>query len=125
MSSSTLRMACASAGSLLLALAALSIRSTGPTRLALLPISIGILMLVPAAFGETREHVEAAYARFRNAAFVCFGAAIAVLVFVMALPDRHGTLAQRAAALGAACWLVAMMMTFCFAFYASKRRAIN
>ena len=71
------------------------------------------------------QAIEEAYVRFRNAAFICFGAAIAVLVFVMALRDHHSPLAQSAASLGAACWLVAMMLAFCFAYYAAKRRAVN
>ena len=83
----------------------------------------GVVMLVPAAFGE--RVAEEACLRFRNAAFVCFAAAIIALTFVISLTDRHGLLAQQAASLGAACWLVAMMMTFCFAYYASKRRAVN
>lgn len=71
------------------------------------------------------EAIEEACVRFRNAAFICFAAAIGVLVFVMALRDHHSALAQSAASLGAACWLVAMLMAFCFAYYASKRRALS
>ena len=71
------------------------------------------------------QAIEEAYVRFRNAAFICFAAAIAVLVFVMTLRDHRSALAQSAASLGAACWLVAMLMAFCFAYYASKRRAIS
>ena len=125
MSRTTLRFLCAGFGSLLLAMAALAVRVNGMTRLALLPMSVGVVMLVPAAFGEAREHVQEAYRRFRNAAFICFGVALFLLSFVMTLSDRHGALAQEAASLGAACWLVAMMLTFCYAFYASKRRALN
>ena len=125
MSRQSLRFACAGIGCLLLAIAAFFIRTNGSTRLALLPVSMGVVMLVPAAFGETREHANEACLRFRNAAFVCFGLALTLLMSVLALRDRHGAIAQRLASLGAACWLVAMMLTFCFAFYASKRRAIN
>ena len=125
MTRTSLRLACAGFGLLLLALAAVHVRMNGPTRLVILPIALGIAMLLPAAFGEGREFIEEACLRFRNAAFVCFVVAIGVLVFVMALHDRHSSLAQKAASLGASCWLVAMMMTFCFAYYASKRRAVN
>jgi hypothetical protein len=120
-----LRHACAGFGALLLALAAVTVRLDGPTRLALLPILLGTLMLVPAAFGERGEQVEEACLRFRNAAFVCFGVATALLAFVISLHDRHSELSQQAASLGAACWLVAMLMTFCFTYYAAKRRAIS
>jgi hypothetical protein len=113
----SLRFACAAFGLLLLALAAFHVR--------VLPIVLGVLMLVPAAFGESDDEIEGACLRFRNAAFGCFGVAIALLTFVLSLTDRRGPLAQQAASLGAACWLVAMLMTFCFAFYASKRRALN
>ena len=123
MNQNSVRLACAGFGSMLLALAAIHVRANGPARLDLLPIIIGVVMLVPAAFAE--RAVEEACLRFRNAAFVCFGAAIIVLMFVLTLRDRHGALAQQAASLGAACWLVAMMMTFCFAYYASKRRAVS
>jgi len=72
-----------------------------------------------------RQSIEEAYVRFRNAAFILFGAAIAALVFVMVLRDHRSALAQSAASLGAACWLVAMMLAFCFAYYAAKRRALS
>lgn len=72
-----------------------------------------------------QQAVEEAYLRFRNAAFVCFAAAIGVLVFVMTLRDHRSAFAQSAASLGAACWLVAMVMAFCFAYYASKRRVLS
>jgi len=72
---------------------------------------------------QRRDAIEEACVRFRNAAFACFGAAIALLTFVMSLHDRHSAVAQQAASLGAAVWLVAMLMTFCFAFYATKRRS--
>jgi|GEM_PF-3424772 len=123
MKQNSVRHACAGVGSLLLAAAAFHVRANGPSRLDLLPITLGILMLIPAAFGE--HAVEEACLRFRNAAFICFGAAIVALMFVITLKDRHTLLAQGAASLGAACWLVAMMMTFCFAWYASKRRAVS
>ena len=117
MTRSSLRFACAGFGLMLLASAAFHVR--------VLPIVLGVLMLVPAAFGEMDDGIEQACLRFRNAAFGCFGVAIALLTFVLSLTDRRGLLAQQAASLGAACWLVAMLMTFCFAFYASKRRALN
>jgi hypothetical protein len=123
MTPSSLRFVCAGLGSLLLVLAASYVRFAGATRLVLLPTVLGTLMLVPAVFGERRDAVEEACLRFRNAAFACFGVAIALLTFILALHDRRGALAQQAASLGAACWLVAMLMTFCFAFYATKRRA--
>ena len=113
----SLRFACAGFGSMLLASAAFQPRA--------LPIILGILMFVPAAFGESDDGIEGACLRFRNAAFGCFGVAIALLTVVLSLTDRRGPLAQQAASLGAACWLVAMLMTFCFAFYASKRRALS
>jgi len=72
-----------------------------------------------------RQSIEEAYVRFRNAAFICFTAAIGVLVFVMTQHDHRSALAQSAASLGAACWLVAMMLAFCFAYYAAKRRALS
>jgi hypothetical protein len=123
MKSSTLRFACAGFGLLLLAVAGLYVRADGPTRLVVLPIVVGALMLAPAAFGERRDAIEEACLRFRNAAFGCFFVAIALLTFVMSLHDRRAPVAQQAASLGAACWLVAMLMTFCFAFYATRRRA--
>jgi len=123
MTRTSLRLACAGFGALLLVLAAAYIRMAGPARLVVLPITLGLLMLVPAAFGERRDAIEEACLRFRNAAFACFGTAIALLTFVMSLRDRHSAVAQHAASLGAAVWLVAMLMTFCFAFYATKRRS--
>src|SRR5437660_477988 len=90
MTRTSLRLVCAGLGSLLLALAAFYVRLAGPARLVILPITLGMLMLVPAALGERREKVEEACLRFRNAAFACFGLAIALLMFVMSLHDRHG-----------------------------------
>lgn len=123
MKQNAVRHACAGFGAFLLAAAAFHVRANGPSRLDLLPITLGMLMLIPAAFGE--HAVDEACLRFRNAAFICFGVAIVVLMFVITLHDRHSAVAQQAASLGAACWLVAMMMTFCFAWYASKRRAVS
>ena len=86
----------------------------------------GILLLAPAAFGggaQDRARIDEDARRFRLAALVCFSAAVVLYAFVLMLRSR-GDLAQSAASLGAAFWLVAMLLLFLFAFYASRRRAL-
>ena len=95
-----------------------------------IPIVIGALFLVPATFGggaaseEDVERLETSRRLFRNASLTCFAIALALYALVLSLRDRLGALAQQAASLGAAFWLVAVILLFLFAFYASRRRAL-
>ncbi len=129
MISPSLRVACAVAGVLLIAATALLILDGGIQRIELLPIMFGLLFLVPATFGggaaRSRDltRIEEDARRFRFAALICFSAAVAMYAFVIML-GSDADLAQSAASLGAAFWVVAMLQLFLFAFYSSRRRAL-
>lgn len=129
MISPALRVACATAGVLLLAAAASMIRGEGVQRAELVPVVSGLVLLLPAAFGggaarsRDLDRIGEDARRFRLAALVCFSLAVTMYAFVVMLHSR-GELAQSAASLGAALWLVAMLLLFLFAFYASRRRAL-
>ena len=118
----SIRLACAAAAVVLLIL--------GGFHTGVLPIIAGALLLFPATFGggaatvDDLERIETSRRLFRNAAFLCFSAAVALYAFVLSTTDRLGEVAQQAASLGAAFWIVALILLFLFAFYASRRRAL-
>lgn len=129
MISPALRVAFASVGVLLIATTAFLIMDDGVQRIELLPALIGLLFLLPAALGgggakrrDLARVVEDAR-RYRLAALICFGMAILMYSLVVMLRS-HGDFAQSVASLGAAFWVVAMLLLFLFAFYASRRRAL-
>jgi hypothetical protein len=124
-----LRVACAAAGVLLIAATGVLILDDGVQRVQLLPVMFGLLFLVPAAFGGGAERwrdlacIEKDARRYRLAALICFSVAVMMYAVVVMLGSR-GDLAQSAASLGAAFWVVAMILLFLFAFCASRRRAL-
>ncbi len=129
MISPALRVVCAFAGVILLAVAASMIRSDGAQNAEIAPVVAGLLLLAPAALGggAARRHdlarIEEDARRFRLAALICFSIAVTMYALVLLVRGR-GDLAQSAASLGAAFWLVAVVLLFLFAFYASRRRAL-
>jgi hypothetical protein len=118
----SIRISCAAVAVVLLA--------AGGFHAGVLPILAGVLFLIPATFGggaateDDIERLDVSRRLFRNASLVCFGAALALYAVVLSMGDRRGAIAQQAASLGAAFWLVAVILLFLFAFYASRRRAL-
>ncbi len=123
------RVACATVGVVLLATAGVLILNDGLQRIQLLPVMFGLLFLVPATFGGGSARwrdlaaIEQDAKRFRMASLICFSAAVSIYTMIFALHSR-GPLAQSAASLGAAFWVVAILLLFLFAFYSSRRRAL-
>ena len=116
------RIACALVGVVLLAVAGFDRN---------VPVMIaGALFLLPATFGGGRtragdlQRLETSIRLFRSASLLCFGAALGLYAIVLSMKDRLGAMAQQAGILGAAFWLVALLLLFLFAFYASRRRAL-
>ncbi len=123
------RVACAAAGTLLLAATAVLISIEGLQRIEILPLMFGTVVLAPAAFGggasrrRDAGRVEEDARRMRNAALFCFAVAMGLYVFVL-VAGASSQLAQNAASLAVAFWIVALLLTFAFAFLASRRRAL-
>ena len=117
-----IRIACAAAAVLLLA--------AGGFHAGVLTIIAGALLLIPATFGggaaseRDLDRIETSRLLFRNAALICFGVALALNALVLSMTDRLSAVAQQAASLGAAFWLVAIILLFLFALYSSRRRAL-
>lgn len=128
MFSLSMRFSCAAAGVVLLAATAVLIGVTGLQRIELLPAIFGVVFLAAAAFGGVARlrdvvRVEDDIRRLRDAALFCFSVAVAMYVFVLVAGPRSD-LAQSVTSLAIAFWIVAMLLTFVFAFYASHRRAL-
>jgi lysylphosphatidylglycerol synthetase-like protein (DUF2156 family) len=114
-----LRIAAALAG--LLAIAA------GPRTLMAIP---GALLMLPLCASwraprlEELDSLNEWVARLRTATFTCFAAAVWLYItFAASRRIPHET-TQRAAALGAAFWVVGLLATFFTAYYASRRSAL-
>ena len=117
-----IRIACVAAAVVLLA--------AGGFHAGVLTIIAGALFLIPATFGggaateRDVERIETSRLLFRNAALICFGFALALYALVLSMTDPLSVIAQQAASLGAAFWLVAVILLFLFALYSSRRRAL-
>ena len=121
MFSSSMRALCASGGALLLALAAVLIRTSGPTGVVLVPALGGFMMLAPAAM-VARDRMREAMRRMRSAALGCFTIAALLFVASMKLRDGWPRAAEQAVSLGVAFWAVAMLLAFAAAWFWSHAR---
>jgi uncharacterized membrane protein (GlpM family) len=121
MVSSSTRALCAACGALLLAIAAVLIRTRGIDLTALLPALGGFAMLAPAAM-VAREGMSEAMRRARSSALVCF--TFATFLFTCSMSIRRGApyAAQQVASLGVAFWAVSMLLAFGAAWFWSRAR---
>lgn len=81
--------------------------------------------MVPSRLRELRR-IDEQLQRFRSAMFVCFCAAAFLYGFVMSARRRAATDSlQEMASLGAAFWVVGIVLMFFVVYYRAQRRRIE
>jgi hypothetical protein len=109
------------------ALAGLVAIVLGPRMLMVVP---GALLMLPLCASwraprvEELDNLNEWVARLRTATFACFAAAVWLYLTIAANARASHETMQRAAALGAAFWVVGLVMASVAAYYASRRSAL-
>ena len=70
------------------------------------------------------ESIQADLARYRTAMFTCFVASYVIFIIAVTTRGLHADALQRLAALGGALWIVAFLLLFPTAYYASRRALV-
>lgn len=120
-----IRFAAACVGILLLAVCSGLVLEHGFDLRASLLIAAGFALLIP-LFGERVRHEDIRrlteeLRRYRTAMFACFGAALLIYAAVTSRQMSSNALQNRVAALGAAFWLVGLVLMFFVVYYGSRR----
>jgi hypothetical protein len=93
-----------------------------------LPFVLAALFALPAMFGgdvppaEDLPRIAEQLIRFRSAMVSCFLAALVLLMFAAGRLLPTDDFVQRAASLGAAFWIVAVLLSFFVAYYRTQLR---
>jgi hypothetical protein len=100
-----------------------------PNALYVLALFAAAVLVMPAMFGGAKPtesdlpRIEEQLHRFRSAMLICFAATAGVYAFVITSRGRTRTaVLQQLSSLGVALWLVAFVLMFFVAYYATQRR---
>lgn len=87
-------------------------------------IAIPLFATWRAPAADELPSIEGDYRRYRLAMFVCFVAAYLSFLFAVTTRGLRSDSIQRVAALGGALWIVAFLLLFPTAYYASRRAVL-
>lgn len=113
-------------GVLLLAGSAAFVLTRGFDAIAAAAVVVGLLLLVPAFFDprsadEDLDRLTEELRRYRAATFGCFGISLLICALVTSSRSMSSALQNRFASLGAAFWVVGMILMFFVVHYGTRR----